>query len=302
MHRPPISVVIPCKDEEHHLAACVQSVLGWADEILIADSGSTDKTLAIAHDFCTAHPRLCRLIQREFISFGSFKGWAVNQCRHDWVLVLDADERMTPALRREIDKVLSKSDCPDAFLVGFDHYYLGYRIRHGAWNHKVVRLFRKSVANYDAGAIHEKVVVSTGRVGILKGRLEHRTCTCLDRWYQKKNRYTTVGALEKWKRGKRARLWDLTLRPITAFVKSFIVKMGFLDGMGGFLVAVDDAVTTFQTYLKLWAIAHPRTAELTRGSSAAENDVLAHLPKRSDVTFDTGIGADSSSRVELAHS
>lgn len=261
MNRPPISVVIPCKDEETHLVDCVRSVLGWADEILIADSGSTDKTLAIAHDFCETYPEVCRLVQCEFISFGSFKGWAVNQCRHDWVFVLDADERMTPALRREIDKVLSKSDRPDAFLAGFEHRFLGYRIRHGSWNHKVVRLFRRSVANYDAKAVHEKVVVSTGRVGVLKGRVEHWTCTCLDKWYQKKNRYTTAGALERWKRGKRTHLWDLALRPIAVFVRGYIVKLGFLDGLGGFLVAVDDAFTVFQTYLKLWAIAHQRASE-----------------------------------------
>ncbi len=302
MHRPPISVVIPCKDEETHLTACVRSVLGWADEILIADSGSTDNSLAIARDFCTAYPQVCRLVQREFISFGSFKAWAVNQCRYDWVFVLDADERMTPALAHEIDQKLSQDNAPDAFLVGFNHRYLGYCIRHGAWNHKVVRLFRKSAANYDAKAVHEKVVVRTGKVAVLKGRLDHWTCTCLDKWYRKKNHYTTVGALERWKQGKRAHLWDLALRPIAAFTKSFLFKLGFLDGVGGFLVAQDDAFTASQTYLKLWAIARQRDSERSLASSPATELPLLPPTIGHACPHRTGITKEPTCRTTLAQS
>lgn len=251
MGRPPISVVIACKDEERHLAACVQSVLNWADEILIADSGSTDRTLEIARSFTREHPEVCRLISKQFNGFGKFKGWAVSHARHDWVFVLDADERMTSTLKAEINLKLEHVDAFDAYLVGFEHRFLGYRIRHGLWNHKVVRLFRKSAGSFDTRPVHERIVVTTGRIGVLSSRIEHWTCTDLERWFAKKNRYTSAGAELLWAQGRRAGLIDILFRPIGRFFKSFVLRAGFLDGVGGLMVAADDAFTAFQKYLKL---------------------------------------------------
>lgn len=266
MGRPPISVVIACKDEERHLAACVRSALHWAEEILIADSGSSDRTLEIAHALTRNHPNTCRLIWKEFNGFGKFKGWAVSHACHDWVFVLDADERMTPALASEIDRELDQPGRYDAYLVGFEHHFLGHRIRHGSWNHRVVRLFRKSVGSFDSRAVHERVIIPTGRVGVLSARLEHWTCTDLERWFTKKNHYTSAGAKLLWSQGRRAGLLDILLRPVGRFIKSFVLRAGFLDGTGGLIVAADDAYTELQKYLKLW--------ELTQKLSARN----AHLP------------------------
>lgn len=271
-HRPPLSVVIPCKNEQTHVEACVRSVLHWADEILIADSGSTDRTLEIAEQLCHRHPGVCRLIQREFCGFGPFKGWAVAQARHDWVLVLDADERATPALQQEIDRQLSRGDCPDAFYLGFEHRFLGLKVRYAWGQHRVIRLFRKSVAAYDDKPVHEKVVVSTGRCGHLRQRLEHWTCTSLERWYAKKNHYTSLGAEELWARGRRATLFDLLMRPPLRFIRSYIFNLGFLDGAAGFFIAVDDALTSLQKYLKLWEIQQrlrDQTGNLMRAAKTA---------------------------------
>jgi len=255
MPRPEFSVVIPCKNEEHHLEDCVLSVVDWADEVVIADSGSTDRTLEIAARLCERFPAKCRLVQREFINFGSFKSWASQQCRHDWVFVLDADERMSKSLSHEIDTVLSSSSAADAYLVRFRHYFLGHRIRFGKWNGRgVIRLFRQSRCHYDSREVHEKVIVPSGRVRKLHSRLDHFTCTSLDRWFQKKYAYARYGANELAKRGRRARAYDLFLRPLIQFIAGYIFRLGFLDGIPGLIVAFDGAFSTYLKYVKLWEI------------------------------------------------
>jgi len=253
MPRPPISVVIPCKNEEHHLEECVASVLHWANEVVIADSGSTDRTLEIAKRLCESFPATCHLIERDFINFSSFKSWACQQCRHDWVFVLDADERMTPSLSREIDLALSASSPFDAYAVRFETYFLGHRIRYGKWNHKgVVRLFRKSRCNYCTREVHERIDVPEHKVKQLVSPLKHFTCTSLERWFHKKCTYAVYGANELAKRGRRAGVIDLLLRPIAQFVTGYLLRFGFLDGIPGLVVAIDDAFSTYLKYLKLW--------------------------------------------------
>lgn len=254
MPRPPLSVVIPCKNEEHHLEYCVLSVVDWADEVVIADSGSTDRTLEVAARLCETFPTKCRLVQREFISFGSFKSWACQQCRHDWVFVLDADERMTGPLSHEIDTALSSSSA-DAYIVPFRHYFLGRLIRFGDWNHKgVIRLFRQSRCYYDSREVHERVIVPSGHVQQLPSPLQHFTCTSLDRWFHKKYSYAKYGANELAKRGRRARFGDLLLRPLIQFIRGYIFRLGFLDGIPGLIVAIDGAFSAYLKYVKLWEI------------------------------------------------
>lgn len=252
MPRPPISVVIPCKNEEHHLEDCVASVVQWADEVVIADSGSTDRTLEIATRLCQTFPAICRLVQREFVNYGSFKRWVCEQCRHDWVFVLDADERMTPSLSREIDLALSAARPYDAYSVWFETYFLGNPIRHGSWKHKVVRLFRKSRCQYNTREVHERIDVPHREVKHLVSPLKHFTCTSLERWLQKKWAYAAYGARELAKRGRRTRSSDILFRPIIRFVTSYLLRLGFLDGIPGLIVAIDDAFTTYLKYLKLW--------------------------------------------------
>lgn len=255
MPRPAISVVIPCKNEEHHLESCVTSVLHWADEIVIADSGSTDRTLEIAAELCESFPETCRLVQREFVNYGSFKSWASQQCRHDWVFVLDADERMTPTLSHEIDLVLSSHSLPDAYTVRFEHYFLGHPIRFGTWSHKgVVRLFRRSRCHYDEREVHERIKVPGDYVGRLVSPLQHFTCTSLDRWFHKKYTYAVYGAKELVKQGRRANIADLLFRPILRFISGYFLRLGLLDGLPGLIVAIDDAFSTYLKYVHLWEL------------------------------------------------
>lgn len=260
MPRPPLTVVVPCKDEEANLIPCVTSALGWADEILIADSGSSDGTLELAQQLCSGHPGI-RVVQREFVNYGNFKGWACSQARHDWVFVLDADERLTEAIKCEIDEALSQPNLPDAFAVRFTPYFLGHPIRHGKWGrHVVVRLFRKSVCHFNSRTVHESVVTSSRRVGVLGNKIDHYTCQSLDKWFHKKTTYARLGAEDLARRGRHTHWWDFCLRPLADFVTSYVLRLGFLDGFAGFLVALDEANSVFFKYLQLWQIQGSRTA------------------------------------------
>lgn len=269
MPRPPLTVVVPCKDEEANLIPCVTSALGWADEILIADSGSSDGTLKLAQQLCSHHPEI-RVVQKEFINYGNFKGWASSQARHDWVFVLDADERLTEGLKCEIDEALSDADRPDAFAVRFTSFFLGYPIRHGNWGrHAVVRLFKKSVCHFNSRTVHESVVTSSRRVGVLRNRVDHYTCQSLDKWFHKKTTYARLGAEDLARRGRNTHWWDFCLRPLADFVTSYVFHLGFLDGFAGFLTALDEANSVFFKYLQLWQIQGSRTAAPRTASSAA---------------------------------
>jgi glycosyltransferase involved in cell wall biosynthesis len=259
MPRPAVSVVIACKDEEHHLESCVASVLHWADEILIADSGSTDCTREIAASLCETFPQTCRLVQREFINYGSFKSWASQQCRHDWVFVLDADERMTPALANEIDRALSSPVPCNAYAVRFQHHFLGHPIRFGPWGrHRVVRLFRKSQCHFNQREVHESIEVPDGRVGRLVSPVQHFTCSSLDRWFRKKIAYAVFRAKELAEQGRKAGVLDLAIRPILRFLVGYFLRLGCLDGLPGLIVAIDDAFATYLKYVHLWELQQKR--------------------------------------------
>ncbi len=256
--RPPITVIVPCKNEESQIAACLNSVWGWAEEILVADNGSTDQTRSIVAQYCHQSPQRCRLIEREFVGYGDFKNWAISQSRHEWVLCLDADERLTSDIRDEIDRVL-RSDSPFvAYRVRFRPYFLGREIRHCGWTRdKPIRLMRKSLCRYDDCQVHEGVIVERGKVGTLQFRIEHRTYRSLNHWMWKKNRYTTLGAQQLASCGKKARpVRDLLLRPLLRFIRTYFFYGGILDGIPGLVISMDDAFGTFLKYAKLWELEH----------------------------------------------
>ncbi|MFH1923204.1 MAG: glycosyltransferase family 2 protein [Planctomycetota bacterium] len=248
--RPNLTVLIPCKDERINIRPCVESVRSIADEILVADSGSTDGTLDLVRQLGG-----CRIVEREFIDYSSFKNWAMAHAAHSWVLIVDADERVTDQLAAEIRSLFSKTPPLDAYRLPRVAYFLGRRINHSGWNSSMpVRLFRRDACQYNKHRVHESIEVATGRVGKLKGKLDHFTCQCLTKYLANLNRYTTTAAEDMHAAGRRGRFLDFLVRPPLRFLKDYIVRGGFLDGRGGLAVCTISAYYVFLKYLKLWAL------------------------------------------------
>lgn len=244
-----ITVLVPCKNESRNIAACVKSAQLIADEVLVADSGSTDGTVEIVRQMAG-----CRLIEREWNGYAKFKNWAIPQARCPWVLQLDADERVTPELAHEIRQQLA--NCPDdvdAFRVGFTTFFMGHRLRHSNWNSASVRLIRRDVCRYTDKLVHEEFGVEPGRLRNLRNHLQHYSIYSYDQYFSKYLRYTELAAQQKWARGGRATFASLLFRPFLRFFHLYVLRGGFLDGRVGIQVCILCAF--FNTFLKqarLW--------------------------------------------------
>lgn len=248
-----LSILIPVFNEETNLPACLESVRGLADEIFVVDSFSTDRTVEIAQ------AAGARVLQHEYVNSAAQKNWAIPQCRHDWVFIIDADERITPELAREIKDILARPGGPeqDGYFVVRRNYFLGGEIKHGGWEtNDVQRLFKRDLGRYAEREVHADVRVSSGRSGYLKARLDHITCPCtlegLNRYFQRFNRYTTQAAERYHREGRKPRLLSFFLHPGWEFFKMYVLKLGFLDGIPGLAVCAFCAFTRFVRYMKLY--------------------------------------------------
>ena len=243
-----LTVLIPCKNEIQNLEACLASVRAVADEILIADSGSQDGTLEVVRQ----QPD-CRLIQREYIHSGDFKNWAIPQASHDWVLVIDADERVTPALTVEIHQRLSQDGDADGYWLTRDNYFLGQRIRYSGWqSDRCLRLFRRDQAQYVGENDHAEVHIASGRVSHLQSALQHNTYADYDSFFRKLNRYTSYQARIWNESGRRATFLDLLLAGPLRFFHSYVLRCGFLDGKAGLQVCALTGFYSFMKRARLW--------------------------------------------------
>jgi len=274
----PVSVLVPTLDEELNLPECLQSVACWADEIFVVDSFSQDKTLSIAHEFGA------RVEQHVFESYSRQKNWALESLpfRNEWVLILDADERLTAELRCEIEHAIASPD--------FDGYYLNRRvifldtwIRHAGWYPSWnLRLFRHRLGRYDDREVHEHIVLN-GRVGYLRSDMLHHDRRGLEEFVGRHNRYSTLEAAARFKaerdapdrarlpvsllaspvqrkRFLRERIWPRVRgKPLVLFLYMYVLRRGFLDGRAGLALCVFHAFQEFMVGLKL--------AELRRLSS-----------------------------------
>ena len=266
-----LTVLIPCKDEVQHIRACIESARPIADEILVADSGSTDGTLEVVESLDG-----CRIIKREYVNSADFKNWAIPQARHPWVLVVDADERVTPQLAAEIRQVLADGPSCNGYSLRRDDYFLGHKIDHCGWSRsRLIRLFRRDVSRYKVRRVHADVVVSTGNVGQLDGRLEHYTCTDLDHFIARQHRYSTWSALDAYDAGKRATWARLLTHAPLRFLQTYFLKGGFRDGRAGLVVCGLIAFYSFLKDAKLWALAHNRVPDEAT-ATAAKAALAAH--------------------------
>ena len=245
-----LSVVITCKNEENNIRHCIESVQGIADEILIADSGSTDRTLAIIEDIGG-----CRVVERAYINCMSLKNWVIPQAVHNWVFVIDSDERVTPKLANEIAELLSGDPECDGYWVDRDNYFLGHRSRFGSVkNDNVIRLFRRDGGRYEGSTDHCEVTVSSGRVGTLQGTLQHYSYWTYDEYMRKFHRYTTYQAQVWAEAGKRPSFLKLATNGPLRFVRDYFFKFGFLDGKVGLQVCMLAAFYSFMKQARLWEL------------------------------------------------
>jgi glycosyltransferase involved in cell wall biosynthesis len=242
---PRLSVVVVTKNEEDRLRACLESVV-WADEIVVVDAESEDKTVAIAREFTD------RVVVRPWPGYATQKNAALDLATGDWVLSLDADEVVSGALRTEIAAVLTADGPGDGYAVPRRNIFWGRWVRHGGlypdWQ---VRLFRRGRGRFGARAVHESVTVE-GRVERLGGHLEHRSYRDLSDFLARADRYATLAADEAVARGRRAGAMDLVLRPLGRFLGMYVIGRGFLDGWRGFLLAALYAYYVLIRSAKIW--------------------------------------------------
>ena len=247
-----VTVVLIARDEEKAIAAALDSV-SWADELIVVDSGSTDRTVEIARD------RGAKVtVTSDWPGFGPQKNRALDQATRDWVLSLDADERVTPELREEIAAIVASGESLDAYEIPRLSRYCGRLLRHGGWwPDYVTRLFRRGQARFSDDLVHERVVVR-GMTGRLEGHLLHEAFDDLEEVLEKVNRYSTAGARMAHAAGRRGSVTSAVLHGVWTFVRTYFLQAGFLDGRRGFMLAVSNAEGTYYRYLKLMLLGEKR--------------------------------------------
>lgn len=244
---PKITAVIPCKNENENLAPCIASARLIADEVLVADSGSTDGTLALAHQLAD------RVVEREYIDSGDFKNWAIPQAAHEWVLILDADERVSTELAEEIRARLTAGEDYLAYSIPRLNYLFGHPVRFGDWSKdRVTRLIRRDDCRYELHTDHSEIKVPPARLSHLKKRLTHYTAWNAHTYLEKMTHYANQQATVWHANGRRPELIHLTLNPPMRFLRGYVLRGGFRDGVIGFIVAGMTAYYSFLKQFLLW--------------------------------------------------
>lgn len=244
---PKLTVIIPCRNEEQMIRDCLESVK-WADEIFVVDSGSTDRTLDIAREYTS------RIVVHEYINSAAQKNWAIPQAAHEWIMVIDCDERATVELQTEIQALLAMEPACDGYEIYRKNTFFGKAVMHCGWERdKVLRLFRRDLGRYQDKHVHAEVIIK-GTVGVLRGKLEHHSYRSFDQYLEKFGRYTTWSALDLKRQGKRATFWRIFSRPVFRFFKMYIMRQGFRDGIAGLVLCWLAAFSVFMKYAKLWVM------------------------------------------------
>lgn len=242
-----LSVILITKNEAHDLAECLKSV-SWADEIIVCDSGSTDQTLEIARQF-THH-----VFSTDWPGFGPQKNRALAKASGDWVLSIDADERVTPELREEILTAIASNEPATAYSIPRTSLYCGQLIRFGDWrDDRVVRLFQRSRAKFSQSLVHESLEVE-GSIAKLKTPLLHHAFKDLAEVLAKIDQYSTLGAQLHHQKGRSGSLTSALTHAFWTFFRGYFLRLGFLDGKAGFQLAVSNAEGCYYRYLKLSAL------------------------------------------------
>lgn len=289
---PSLSVVIITKNEAQNIRACLQSV-AWADEIIVVDSGSTDDTVAICREF-TPH-----VYSHDWPGFGPQKNRALDYATGEWVLSLDADERISPELRKELQDAMAAPGAATAFRIPRLSSFCGRFMHHsGWWPDYVVRLFKRGSARFSDDLVHERVLVD-GVTGTLASPILHDTYRDLEEVLDKINRYSTAGAHMLHQKQKNVGLSTAVVHGLWAFVRTYFLRLGLLDGREGFMVAVSNAEGTYYRYVKLMLLNRKRLGRIgvivtTYNCSVALAAVLEGYLAQTDSDFELVVADDGS--------
>jgi glycosyltransferase involved in cell wall biosynthesis len=250
-----LSAVIICTNEENNIEECLQSIT-WADDIVIIDGGSNDNTIDIAKKFTD------KVFINEWPGFAIQRNFSLTKVSFDWVFSLDADERCSEALKTEIQEIMSKDSINfNGFRIPRKSFFLNKWIKHCGWYPGYqLRLFRKDHAKVTDRLVHEGIDVN-GEVGVLKNDILHFTMKSVKDFMTRINNYSTLAAKEKVNK-KKVTLPDLIIRPPLSFLREFIFKKGFLDGVHGAMVALFNSITNMLTYMKTWELQNKNESEM----------------------------------------
>jgi glycosyltransferase involved in cell wall biosynthesis len=241
-----ITAIIPTLNEEIHIKEAIES-LGFADEIIVIDSFSTDKTLEIAEKMNV------KIIKRKFDDFSSQKNFAIDQASHEWIYILDADERVTPAVAEEIIAAVKNPKGLVGFYVRRTFYFCGKKVNYSGFQRdKVIRLFLKEHCKYE-GLVHERISAS-GSLGFFKNKIDHFSYRNYDHYISKMNHYGAIRAQELYDKGMRVTIYHVMIKPAARFFIHYVIRLGFLDGFTGFLVAKTQAYGVLTRYIKFWLL------------------------------------------------
>ena len=259
---PKLSVTVITRNEAADIGAALQSA-AWADELIVVDSGSTDDTVTIAQRF-TPH-----VVVREWPGYVAQKNYAASIASHNWILSLDADERVTPELAREIQHVLAAEPPHAGYRIPRVTWHLGKWIRTTDWypDHQL-RLYDRRAAEWTGRYVHESVSIrrsasapADGAVGRLRGELEHFAYRDVADHLETIDRYTTDAARQMHEAGRRASLWQIAGHPPLAFLRNYLARGGIRDGAPGFIISALNSYYVFLKFAKLWELQRVPTAE-----------------------------------------
>lgn len=242
-----LSVIIIVKNEEAAIRECLASVV-WADEIIVVDSGSTDQTIDICKEYTD------QVFETDWPGFGPQKNRALEHATKDWVLSIDADERISYDLQTEIKRIIQVAGRYDAYTMPRRSNYCGRYMKHsGWWPDHVVRLFRRGKAQFSDDLVHERIIVN-GEIGKLREPIIHESLLTLEQILNTMNSYSSAGAKMMAEENRKAGLVKAIMHGMWTFLRTYIFRAGFLDGREGFMLAVSNAEGTYYRYLKLMVL------------------------------------------------
>ncbi len=229
---PKISAIIPTFNEADNIAAAIES-LTFCDEVVVVDSFSEDETVEIAKQFTS------NVVQRKYTGPADQKNWAIPKAKHEWVFILDADERVTPELAKEITTLLQNKNIEeDAFWIGRQSYFMGKKVNYSGWQKdKVVRLIRRDTCRYNLKQVHEEIDTTNIKVGVLKEKMVHYTYKSMDHFMDKMDRYAKWSAEDHLSKTPKVTWFHLNVKPTARFLKHYILQLGFLDGKVGYQIS-----------------------------------------------------------------